>query len=114
MTIKFRLLNLSAIAPPNGILIRGILEIAYTVAKISARPVISKIYSDKAKRRREAPNVEIICPIATKIKFLSYAFKILYIPEPIFSIKSISLKTLINSLFLGAVTPFYTLIFYEY
>ena len=74
MTIKFRLLNLSAIAPPNGILIRGILEIAYTVAKISARPVISKIYSDKAKRRREAPNVEIICPIATKIKFLSYAF----------------------------------------
>ena len=26
-------------------------------------------------------------------------------PEPIFSIKSISLNTLINSLFLGAVTP---------
>ncbi|GCA60864.1 hypothetical protein JSCD14_21820 [Clostridioides difficile] len=61
ITIKFLLLNISAIAPPIGEnIIIGIEDTASIVANISALPVISSMYKDKANLSIDAPNNEII------------------------------------------------------
>ncbi|EEL93602.1 ABC transporter, permease protein [Bacillus cereus AH1273] len=56
----------SAIAPPRGDSKKGILVTAYSPANISARPVISNTYKDRAKRKSVEPKIVIICPLTIK------------------------------------------------
>ena len=52
--------------PPRGASKNGILVTAYNPANISARPVISSTYNDRAKRKSVEPKIVIICPLTIK------------------------------------------------